>query len=383
MKQISKDVFYVGVNDRSKDLFEGQFPVPNGVAYNSYLIKDEKVAVLDSVDVGFTMQWLENIAEVLGETAPDYLIVSHMEPDHSASIGEFVKRYPTAAIVGNAKTFVMLSEYFSRDFTENAVIVAEGDNLSLGAHNLKFIFAPMVHWPEVMTEYDETDKTLYSADAFGKFGALDFDEPWEDEARRYYFGIVGKYGLQVTNYFKKLESLTIKRICPLHGPVLEGETDTYFGLYKKWAAYEPEAVGVTIAYTSVYGNTKKAVEILCDGLKKEGTQHKVYDLARCDHSQCVADAFKYDKLVLATTTYNGDVFPPMRAFLEELAERNFKNRKVAVIENGSWAPNAARAILKYTEGCKQLEFLPAVTIRAAVTAENIKAIKSLAKDLSV
>lgn len=381
MCEISKDVFYIGVNDKSIDLFEGQFRVPNGVAYNSYLIKDNKTAVLDSVDAKFTDEWLNNIKEALGDAAPDYIIVSHMEPDHSASINEFVKRYPSAAVVGNTKTFIMLSEYFGRDFSGNAVTVGDGDELSLGAHKLKFIFAPMVHWPEVMTEYDEYDKTLYSADAFGKFGTLDTKEPWEDEARRYYFGIVGKYGVQVLNFFKKLGDIEIERICPLHGPVLDKNLNHYLELYQKWASYEPEEEGVTVAYTSVYGNTKKAVDIMCDELKLRGVKPSVYDLARCDHSQCVADAFRYGRLVLATTTYNGDVFPHMRDFLEELKERNFKNRKIAIIENGSWAPFAAKAILKHTEGLKQLEFLPPVTVRAAVTDENINAIKSLADDL--
>lgn len=383
MAKVSANIFNVGVNDRNIDLFEGQYKVPNGMAYNSYVIIDEKTAVFDTVDARFGEEWLGNIKQALGERTPDYLIILHMEPDHSANIMKFAKRYPTAKIVGNSKTFVMMGEYFGQDFAENRIVVNENDTLVLGKHCVKFIFAPMVHWPEVMVAFEQSQKILFSADAFGKFGALDADEEWDDEARRYYIGIVGKYGLQVRNLFAKLACCQIEKICPLHGPVLSEKLPHYLGLYEKWASYSPETDGILIVYASVYGNTAKAAESLKTLLLQKGTGNvAVYDLARTDLSLCVAEAFKYSKIVFASTTYNGTVFPVMREFLEELIERNFQNRTVALIENGSWAPVAARTIKKKLENSKNLNFIePVVTVRAALNEESRRQIEVLADEL--
>ncbi len=383
MAKVSANIFNVGVNDRNIDLFEGQYKVPNGMSYNSYVIIDEKTAVFDTVDARFGDEWLENIKQALGERTPDYLIILHMEPDHSANIMKFAKRYPTAKIVGNSKTFVMMGEYFGQDFAENRVVVNENDTIALGKHCVKFIFAPMVHWPEVMVAFEQSEKILFSADAFGKFGALDADEEWDDEARRYYIGIVGKYGLQVRNLFAKLACCQIEKICPLHGPVLSENLPHYLGLYEKWASYSPETDGILIVYASVYGNTAKAAESLKTLLLQKGTGNVVvYDLARTDLSLCVAEAFKYSKIVFASTTYNGTVFPVMREFLEELIERNFQNRTVALIENGSWAPVAARTIKKKLENSKNLKFIePVVTVRAALNEESRRQIEVLADEL--
>jgi len=383
MAKVSANIFNVGVNDRNIDLFEGQYKVPNGMSYNSYVIIDEKTAVFDTVDARFGDEWLENIKQALGERTPDYLIILHMEPDHSANIMKFAKRYPTAKIVGNSKTFVMMGEYFGQDFAENRVVVNENDTLALGKHCVNFIFAPMVHWPEVMVAFEQSQKILFSADAFGKFGALDADEEWDDEARRYYIGIVGKYGLQVRNLFAKLACCQIEKICPLHGPVLSENLPHYLGLYEKWASYSPETDGILIVYASVYGNTAKAAESLKTLLLQKGTGNVVvYDLARTDLSLCVAEAFKYSKIVFASTTYNGTVFPVMREFLEELIERNFQNRTVALIENGSWAPVAARTIKKKLENSKNLKFIePVITVRAALNEESKRQIEVLADEL--
>ncbi len=383
MAKVSANIFNVGVNDRNIDLFEGQYKVPNGMSYNSYVIIDEKTAVFDTVDARFGDEWLENIKQALGERTPDYLIILHMEPDHSANIMKFAKRYPTAKIVGNSKTFVMMGEYFGQDFAENRVVVNENDTIALGKHCVKFIFAPMVHWPEVMVAFEQSQKILFSADAFGKFGALDADEEWDDEARRYYIGIVGKYGLQVRNLFAKLACCQIEKICPLHGPVLSENLPHYLGLYEKWASYSPETDGILIVYASVYGNTAKAAESLKTLLLQKGTGNvAVYDLARTDLSLCVAEAFKYSKIVFASTTYNGTVFPVMREFLEELIERNFQNRTVALIENGSWAPVAARTIKKKLENSKNLKYIePVITVRAALNEESRRQIEVLADEL--
>ncbi len=383
MAKVSANIFNVGVNDRNIDLFEGQYKVPNGMAYNSYVIIDEKTAVFDTVDARFGDEWLKNIKQALGERTPDYLIILHMEPDHSANIMKFAKRYPTAKIVGNSKTFVMMGEYFGQDFAENRIVITENDTLELGKHCVKFIFAPMVHWPEVMVAFEQSQKILFSADAFGKFGALDADEEWDDEARRYYIGIVGKYSLQVRNLFAKLACCQIEKICPLHGPILSENLPHYLGLYEKWASYSPETDGILIVYASVYGNTAKAAESLKTLLLQKGTGNvAVYDLARTDLSLCVAEAFKYSKIVFASTTYNGTVFPVMREFLEELIERNFQNRTVALIENGSWAPVAARTIKKKLENSKNLNFIePVVTVRAALNEESRRQIEVLADEL--
>lgn len=381
------DVINVGVNDRKVDLFEGMYRVPNGVAYNSYVILDDKIAVMDTVDANFTAQWLDNIKSALDGKTPDYLVVLHMEPDHSANIFEFVKAYPSAQIVGNAKTFAMMSAYFGEDFDkamgESKVVVADGGKLSLGKHELNFVFAPMVHWPEVMVAYDPFDKALYSADAFGKFGALDAKEEWIDEARRYYIGIVGKYGVQVQALLKKAAALDIAVIRPLHGPVLTDDLGYYLDLYDKWSSYTPEKSGVLIAYTSVYGHTKAAVELLSAELDKLGTEHVVFDLARADLAECVAQAFKYDKAVFATTTYNADIFPPMREFLDCLVERNYKGRKVAVIENGSWAPMAAKVIAAKLEKCKDITYIAEpVTVKCALSGASSECVKALAQAIA-
>ncbi len=370
---ITNDVKYIGVNDREVDLFEGQYVVPNGMAYNSYVILDEKIAVMDTVDGNFTHEWLDNLANVLNGKKPDYLIVQHMEPDHSANIDNFTKVYPDAKIVCNAKTLVMMNAFFGKDFTDKTLIVKDGESLSLGKHNLTFVFAPMVHWPEVMVTYDSTDKILFSADGFGKFGALDADEDWACEARRYYIGIVGKYGAQVQALLKKASALDIKIICPLHGPILTENLGYYINLYDIWSSYKVESEGVVIAYTSVYGNTKKAVMLLKEKLLAKGCPKvTVTDLARDDMAEAVEDAFRYGKLVLATTTYNGDVFPFMRVFINHLTERNYQNRQIAIIENGSWAPVAGKVIKGMLEKCKNIDFVdPVVTIRSAMD-ENAK-----------
>lgn len=381
--KIDKELFYVGVNDRELDLFEGQYPVPNGMSYNSYVIMDEKIAVFDSVDKNFGQEWLDNIQAVLAGRFPDYLIVQHMEPDHSANVAAFMQKYPNAQIVASPRAFVMMKNYFGTDFDGRKIVAEEGDCLSLGRRVLRFIHAPMVHWPEVMLTYDETEQVLFSADAFGKFGALDADEDWACEARRYYFGIVGKYGVQVQNVLKKFAGTPIKTICPLHGPILQENLEYYLHLYDTWSSYGVESEGVFIAYTSVYGNTKKAVEILAETLQTAGEKVVMTDLARSDMSEAVEDAFRYGKIVLATTTYNGEIFPFMRDFIDHLAEHNFQNKRVGFIENGSWAPVATRIMKAKLEKCKNLTFTEAnVKIMSAVTEENKEQIKKLAQELS-
>ncbi len=379
---VSEDIKYIGVNDRKVDLFEGQYKVPAGMAYNSYLILDEKVAVLDTVDRNFTGEWLEKLSEELGSRVPDYLVVQHMEPDHSASIGAFLQRYPRTTVVGNAKTFRMIEGFFGKGLCSEALEVSDGQSLALGTHVLTFVFAPMVHWPEVMVTYDQKDRVLFSADAFGKFGALDAKEEWTDEARRYYIGIVGKYGMQVQALLKKAAALDIRKICPLHGPVLQEDLSRCLELYGLWSSYQPEEKGVCIAYTSVYGNTKKAVALLEEELKEKGIKTEVYDLARSDWSKALASAFRYDRLVLATTTYNSDIFPCMRGFIEKLTERNYQNRKVGMIENGSWAPTAARVMCGLLEKSKNLKYLESpVTVRSAVNGETEVQIRRMAEEL--
>ncbi len=367
---ITNDVKYVGVNDHDIDLFEGQYLVPNGMSYNSYIMLDEKVAVFDTVDASFAQTWLENIKTVLEGRTPDYLIIQHMEPDHSANITSFIKEYPDAKIVASSKAFPMMKSFFNMDFSDKAIIVGDGDTLSLGKHTLTFITAPMVHWPEVIMTYDSCDKVLFSADAFGKFGALDVDEKWEDEARRYYIGIVGKYGAQVQALLKKAAALDVDIICSLHGPILNENLGKYIELYKKWSSYEPEEKGVVIAYTSVYKNTAKAVFKLAEMLREKGIKTVVYDLARCDISKAVADTFRYDKLVLATTTYNADIFPFMKNFINHLTERNFSDRTVAMIENGSWAPMAIKVMREMLSKCKNLTY----------TENNVRILSSLNND---
>ena len=380
--EISKDIRYVGVNDHEIDLFEGQYVVPNGMAYNSYVILDEKIAVMDTVDRRFQAEWLSSIEKELNGRQPDYLIVQHMEPDHSASILAFTEKYPNAKIAASARAFIMMKNYYGSDFPERQIVVGEGTTLELGAHILTFFGAPMVHWPEVIVTYDSKDKVLFSADGFGKFGATDTDEDWACEARRYYFGIVGKYGAQVQSLLKKVLSLEIACICPLHGPVLKENLGYYLDLYNTWSRYGVESEGVLIAYTSVYGNTKKAVELLADELQKQGEKVVLCDLARSDMAEAVEDAFRYGKIVLATTTYNGDIFPFMREFIHHLTERNFQNRRVAFIENGSWAPMATRTMRSMLEGCKNLQYtLATVKILSAITEENKAEIKALAKEL--
>lgn len=381
--KISNDIAYIGVNDREIDLFEGQYVVPNGMAYNSYVILDEKIAVFDTVDKNFGTQWLKNLDEALGGKTPDYLIVQHMEPDHSANIVLFAEKYPDAKIVANDKAFVMMSQFFDFDLGDRKMSVKNGESLSLGKHELTFVFAPMVHWPEVMMTYDSTDKVLFSADAFGKFGALDTDEDWACEARRYYFGIVGKYGAQVQAVLKKAAALDIKTICPLHGPVLSENLGYYLDLYNTWSSYGVESDGVVIAYTSVYGNTKAAAELLAQKLKEKGCPKvAVNDLARCDMAEAVEDAFRYGKIVLATTTYNADVFPFMREFINELTERNFQNRFVGIIENGSWAPMAAKVIKKMIENSKNITFADTVvTVKSAMKQNTADDIERLADEI--
>lgn len=380
---VAKDTLYIGVNDKQLDLFEGMYPVPNGMAYNSYVILDDKIAVMDTVDAGFKDEWLKKLEKALNGKIPDYLIVQHMEPDHSANILAFVDAYPTAKIVASKNAFMMMKNYFGDDFSAKQIPVSDGDTLSLGEHTLRFVSAPMVHWPEVVTTYDEYTKTFFSADAFGKFGALDINEDWACEARRYYFGIVGKYGVQVQNLLKKVSTLDIQTICPLHGPILSENLSYYFDLYETWSSYGVESDGVAIFYTSVYGNTKKAVEMLAEKLQANGQKVVVTDLARSDMSEAVEDAFRYGKIVLATTTYNGDIFPFMRTFLHSLVERNFQNRTVAFIENGSWAPFATRTMLSMLEKCKNLSFTNAtVKIVSALNDESKAQIVALASELS-
>lgn len=383
MKKITEDIYYAGVNDHQVDLFEGQFAVPNGMAYNSYVIMDEKIAVMDTVDVNFGEEWLANVAEILGDRKPDYLVVQHMEPDHSANITKFVEAYPEAKVVGNAKTFQMIENFFGLNLADKQEVVTNNGTLSLGSHELTFVFAPMVHWPEVMVTYDSKDKILFSADAFGKFGALDVEEDWACEARRYYFGIVGKYGAQVQALLKKAVTLDIEKICPLHGPILTENLGYYLDLYQTWSSYGVETEGVMIAYASVYGNTKKAAELLGEELKANGCPRVVVaDLAREDMAECIEDAFRHDKLVLATITYNGGVFPFMQTFIDGLKERNFQNRTIGIIENGSWAPVAAKNIKSMMEGCKNLTWTEtSVTIKSGVKEETKAQIKALADEL--
>ncbi len=380
---ITNDIKYIGVNDHSIDLFEGQYDVPNGMAYNSYAIIDERIAIMDSVDANFTHEWLDNIQNTLGARKPDYLIVQHMEPDHSANIMSFVKAYPDARIVASAKAFAMMKNFFGNDFSDKQVVVGEGDTLSLGKHNLTFVTAPMVHWPEVIVTYDSTDKVLFSADGFGKFGALDVTEDWACEARRYYIGIVGKYGAQVQNLLKKAAGLDIDIICPLHGPVLSENLGYYINLYNTWSSYQPEEEGIVIAYTSVYGNTKKAVMQLAEKLKANGCPKVVVnDLARCDMAEAVEDAFRYSKLVLATTTYNAEIFPFMHEFITNLTERNFQNRTVAFIENGSWAPTAAKVMKAMLEKSKNISYTETtVKILSALNEESVGQLDALAEEL--
>ena len=380
---LTADIVYLGVNDHVTDLFEGQYPVPNGMAYNSYLILDEKTAVLDTVDARFSEEWLAKVADALGERRPDYLIVQHMEPDHSAGIMEFLTLYPDAKVVANARTFDMIRGFFGTDLEGRRVTVADGGTLSLGKHVLHFVFAPMVHWPEVMFTYDSTDKVLFSADAFGKFGALDADEPWDGEARRYYIGIVGKYGAQVQAVLKKAAALDIRTVCPLHGPVLTGDLGHYLALYDAWSAYRPEEDGVVVACASVYGHTMAAAELLARELRARGQKAALYDLCRADLSLVTAEAFRYSKLALASITYNGDVFPPMKEFLHHLTERGFRGRTVGLVENGSWAPQAARIMKAALEPCKDLTWAePPVTVRSALTEENRAQIAALAESLA-
>ena len=380
---ITDTIKYIGVNDRKIDLFEGQYKVPNGMSYNSYVILDEKIAVVDTVDAAFTHEWLDNLQGVLSGRKPDYLIVQHMEPDHSANIVNFMSIYPETAIVSSAKAFAMMKNFFGTEFEDNRIIVGEGDTLLLGTHSLTFVTAPMVHWPEVIVTYDSTDKVLFSADGFGKFGAVDADQQWADEARRYYFGIVGKYGNQVQALLKKAAGLDIQIICPLHGPVLKENLGYYLGLYNTWSSYQPESEGIVIAYTSVYGNTKKAVQQLAEKLERNGCPKVViHDLARCDMSEALVDAFRYSKIVLATTTYNAEIFPFMREYINQLAEHGFCNRTVALIENGSWAPLAAKIMRSMLEKCKNLSFTDTtVKILSALNEESSSQVNNLADEL--
>lgn len=382
--KITNDIKYVGVNDRKIDLFEGQYKVPAGISYNSYAIIDEKIAIMDTVDAMFTHEWLDNIQNVLGNKEPDYLIVQHMEPDHSANIMSFLKAYKNAKIVSSEKAFVMMKNFFGTDFEDNKIVVGEGSTLELGQHTLTFVSAPMVHWPEVIVTYDSKDKVLFSADGFGKFGDLDANEPWADEARRYYIGIVGKYGVQVQSLLKKAAGLDIEVICPLHGPVLKENLGYYLNLYNMWSSYQPEEEGIVIAYTSIYGNTKKAVLLLEEKLKANGCPNVVvYDLARCDMAAAVADAFRYSKLVLATTTYNAGIFPFMRDFIEHLTERAYQNRTVALIENGSWAPLAAKVMKEMLEASKNISYTKnSVKIMSALNDESKQQLDALAEELS-
>ena len=383
VSKVTNTIYYIGENDHDVDLFEGQYVVPNGMAYNSYVILDDKIAVMDTIDKSKTAQWLENLSQVLDGRKPDYLVVQHMEPDHAASIGAFVQAYPDTVVVGNAKTFTMIGQFFPGIEIKNTLAVKSGETLSLGNHQLHFLFAPMVHWPEVMMTYESSEKVLFSADGFGKFGALDADEPWDCEARRYYIGIVGKYGKQVQSVLKAAATLDIATICPLHGPVLTEELGHYLHKYDLWSSYTPENPGVVIAYTSVYGNTKQAVELLASALESKGVKVSTADLARDDMAEAVEDAFRYDRLVLATTTYNGDMFPFMKTYLDALTERNYQKRKVAFMENGSWAPTATKQMMKHLESCKELTYCENnVTILSAVNEETKAKILALAEELA-
>lgn len=377
--QVTDSIRYVGVNDHQVDLFEGQYQVPNGMSYNSYVILDEKVAVMDTVDIHFGEEWMANVKAVLAGRTPDYLIVQHMEPDHSANISRFLEEYPQATVVATAKAFVMMKQFFGNDYADRRIVASEMSELSLGAHTLHFVMTPMVHWPEVMVTYESSEKVLFSADGFGKFGALDCDEPWDDEARRYYIGIVGKYGVQVQALLKKAAALDIAVICPLHGPVLTSDLSHYVNLYQLWSTYTPEKEAVVIAYASVYGNTKEAALLLADILREKGKEVHVYDLARCDMSQAVADAFCCSSLVLASITYNADCYPCMKTFINQLVEHNYQKRTVGFIENGSWAPMAAKVMQKMLEGCKNLTMAePVVTVRGAVNDQAKEQIQELA-----
>lgn len=380
---ITKDIRYVGVNDHQVDLFEGQYVVPNGMSYNSYVILDEKVAVMDTVDRNFTHQWLDNLQTVLDGRKPEYLVIQHMEPDHSANIMNFLKVYPEATVVSSAKAFTMMKQFFGDDFEGRRIVVGEGDTLTLGKHTLAFVAAPMVHWPEVIVTYDTCDKVLFSADGFGKFGALDISEDWADEARRYYIGIVGKYGPQVQALLKKAAGLDISIICPLHGPVLTENLGYYINLYDIWSSYRVESEGIVVAYTSVYGHTKAAVELLAQKLREKGCPKVVvHDLARCDMAKAVEDAFRYGKLVLATTTYNADIFPFMKEFIQHLTERNYRNRTIGLVENGTWAPLAAKVMTKMFEGCKNLTFTDTtVRILSALNEDSKAQIEAMANEL--
>ena len=380
--KITAAIHSVGVNDHQVDLFEGQYPVPHGMAYNSYVIMDEQIAVMDTVDAQFGDEWLANVAAVLDGRQPDYLIVQHMEPDHSANIAHFLDTYPDAKVVATAKAFPMMRQFYGWDEPARRMVAAENTPLCLGTHTLQFVMAPMVHWPEVMVTYDATDKVLFSADGFGKFGALDVDEPWTDEARRYYIGIVGKFGMPVQTLLKKAAALDIQTICPLHGPVLTGDLTPYLSLYQTWSSYAPEENGVVVAYTSVYGHTRKAALLLAEKLEARGEKVRVYDLARCDQTQAVSDAFRFDRLVLATTTYNGDVFPPMDAFLRHLTARGFQNRRIGLMENGTWAPLAAKKMQELLAACKQLTIAePTVRILSALDEGNLGQLDALAAAL--
>ena len=380
---ITDDIRYIGVNDHQVDLFEGQYTVPNGMAYNSYVIMDEKIAVMDTVDCHFTSQWLENLDAVLKDRLPDYLIVQHMEPDHSANITQFMARFPQATIVASAKAFPMMRNFFGEEYADRRIVVGDGDTLDLGKHKLSFVTAPLVHWPEVIVTYDATDKVLFSADGFGKFGALDVEEDWACEARRYYIGIVGKYGVQVQNLLRKAAALDIAIICPLHGPVLTENLGYYLNLYQIWSTYAVESDGIVIAYTSVYGNTRKAVSLLAQKLESKDQKVVLFDLARSDMAEAVEDAFRYGKIVLATTTYNGDIFPYMREYIHHLTSRSFQNRTVALIENGSWAPMAARVMRSMLEGCKNLTFTDTtVRITSALNAQSLEQLDALAEELT-
>ena len=381
--EITKDIKYVGVNDHDVDLFEGQYVVPNGMAYNSYVIMDEKIAVMDTVDARFKHEWLDQIGALLGDRHPDDLIIQHMEPDHSANIANFMQLYTDTTIVSSAKAFTMMKQFFGTEFDDRRIVIKEGDTLSLGKHTLAFVAAPMVHWPEVMVTYDTCDKVLFSADGFGKFGALDVEEDWACEARRYYFGIVGKFGTQAQAVLKKAAALSIDVICPLHGPVLSENLSYYLDLYNTWTKYEVESEGIALCYTSVYGNTKKAVEYLAEKLEEKGVEVHVSDLARCDMSKAISDAFAYSKLVLATPTYNADVFPFMRTFIERLTERNYQKRTVAFIENGAWAPMAAKVMTGMFEKSKELNILDkTVKITCALNDASVAQIDELAEELA-
>ncbi len=380
--KITDHIQYIGVNDHDIDLFESQYRVPNGMSYNSYVITDERIAVMDTVDAHFVAQWLSQLEEALGGRTPDYLVVQHMEPDHSAGIWAFMERYPQATIVASMPAFNMVRQFFGTDYADRRLVIKEGSTLSLGTHELQFVAAPMVHWPEVMMTYEKAEKVLFSADAFGKFGALDCKEDWTPEARRYYIGIVGKFGMQVQNLLKKAAALDIERICPLHGPVLDQDLGKYIGLYQTWASYTAEEKGVLIAYASVYGHTAHAVELLADRLREAGCKVVTADLSRCDMAETVANAFRFDRLVLASVTYNAGLFPSMAHFLNQLVEHNYQNRTVAFIENGSWAPTAAKAMRAMLDPCKNLTYVdPAVTLRSALSPETESQITSLAAAL--